>query len=258
MPSSRTHVLGLPVNPFRTLASSWCSQRCTTRCLSLYWILSLEIGCSSRTTADLATFFRVGWMWLLPLRRLSIYYFEHPGPRRICFYKTKEQRVQTQISQELLDKNSIICLQEVHGKDEFLQAIQVLAPRLRLFGTFLLVNENAGGSAFCIQRGLLLEEALVTLRLLVMAAIIFSTFDLGNTVSLLSMSNLNLSLPFCSYVAVRVSFTHWLAYPRRVGFFFGDFNICDPEEGRFNVWNQTFSNGDPGKTAVFYLLSICP
>ena len=32
----------------------------------------------------------------------------------------------------------------------------------------------------------------------------------------------------------------------------GDFNICDPEEGRFHVWNQSFTDGDPGKTAVFH------
>ena len=63
---------------------------------------------------------------------------------------------------KLLDNNNIICLQEVHGKDEFLQAIQVLAPRFRLFGTFLLDNENAGGSAICIHRDLLPEEAIVT------------------------------------------------------------------------------------------------
>ena len=31
-----------------------------------------------------------------------------------------------------------------------------------------------------------------------------------------------------------------------------DFNICDPEEGRFNVWNQTFTDGDPRKTAMFH------
>ena len=34
--------------------------------------------------------------------------------------------------------------------------------------------------------------------------------------------------------------------------FLGDFNICDPEEGRFNVWNQTFTDDDPGKIAVFH------
>ena len=31
----------------------------------------------------------------------------------------------------------------------------------------------------------------------------------------------------------------------------GDFNICEPEEGRFNVWNQTFTDGDAGKAAPF-------
>ena len=41
------------------------------------------------------------------------------------------------------------------------------------------------------------------------------------------------------------------SYPNGVGIILGDFNICDPEEGRFNVWNQTFTDGDPRKTAVF-------
>ena len=36
------------------------------------------------------------------------------------------------------------------------------------------------------------------------------------------------------------------------GIILGDFNICAPEEGRCNVWNQTFIDGDPGKTAVFH------
>ena len=46
---------------------------------------------------------------------------------------------------------------------------------------------------------------------------------------------------------------HWPAYPNGVGILLGDFNICDPEEGRLNVWNQSFTDGDPGKTAVFHL-----
>ena len=37
-----------------------------------------------------------------------------------------------------------------------------------------------------------------------------------------------------------------------MGVILGDFIICDPEEGRFNVWNQSFTDGDPGKTAVFH------
>ena len=37
-----------------------------------------------------------------------------------------------------------------------------------------------------------------------------------------------------------------------MGIILGDFNICDPEEGRFHVWNQTFTDGDPTKTAMFH------
>ena len=54
------------------------------------------------------------------------------------------------------------CLQEVHGKDDFLQANQVLAPRFLFFGTFIPNNENAGGSAICIHKELLFEDAVVT------------------------------------------------------------------------------------------------
>ena len=45
---------------------------------------------------------------------------------------------------------------------------------------------------------------------------------------------------------------HWLSYPNAVGIILGDFNICEPEEGRFNVWNQTFTDGDAGKNAIFH------
>ena len=45
---------------------------------------------------------------------------------------------------------------------------------------------------------------------------------------------------------------YWPAFPSGVGVILGDFNICDPEEGRFKVWNQSFTDGDPGKTAVFH------
>ena len=45
---------------------------------------------------------------------------------------------------------------------------------------------------------------------------------------------------------------HWPAFLHGVGIILGDFNICNPEEGRFNVWNQTFTYGDLGKTAVFH------
>ena len=32
---------------------------------------------------------------------------------------------------------------------------------------------------------------------------------------------------------------HWPSYPNAVGIILGDYNTCEPEERRFNVWNQT-------------------
>ena len=50
---------------------------------------------------------------------------------------------------------------------------------------------------------------------------------------------------------LRLIHPHWAAYPYGVGVILGDFNVCDPE-GRFNVWNQTVTDGDPRKIAVFH------
>ena len=78
------------------------------------------------------------------------------------FSKQKNREFKLKYLKKLFDTNNILCLQEVHGKDEYLQAIQVLAPRFWFFGTFIPVNENAGGSAICIHRDILPEEAIVT------------------------------------------------------------------------------------------------
>ena len=59
------------------------------------------------------------------------------------FSRQRNREFKLKYLKRLLDNNhNMICLQEVHGKDEFFQAIQVLAPRFRLFGSFLLDNEN--------------------------------------------------------------------------------------------------------------------
>ena len=52
----------------------------------------------------------------------------------------------------LARNDDIICLQETHGKDEILQAVQVLFHLFQLFGTFTLNNVNAGGSAMLIHK----------------------------------------------------------------------------------------------------------
>ena len=37
---------------------------------------------------------------------------------------------------------------------------------------------------------------------------------------------------------LRLIAPHWPSYPNAVGVILGDFNICEPEEGRFNVWHR--------------------
>ena len=51
---------------------------------------------------------------------------------------------------------------------------------------------------------------------------------------------------------------HWPLYPEAVGLITVDLNICEPEEGRFNVWNQSFTEGDterPLSSTAFFLMS---
>ena len=62
----------------------------------------------------------------------------------------------------LAKNNDIICLQEPHGKDEFLKAIPVLVPQCRLYDRFIPNNLNAGGSAIRIHKSLLPDGAIVT------------------------------------------------------------------------------------------------
>ena len=157
------------------------------------------------------------------------------------------------ISRNSWTTTTSFCLQEVHGKDEFLQAIQVLAPRFRLFGTFLLDNENAGGSPICIHRDLLSEEAIVTHVVTSQGRDHLVNVRSGR--HSLVIVNVHFEPELTSrQVRGRLCFIRpdWPAFPCGVGVIMGDFNICDKEEGRFNVRNQSFTDGDPGKTGVFH------
>ena len=150
------------------------------------------------------------------------------------------------------ENNYIICLQEIHGKDEFLQAIR-LVPQFRLYGTFIPINLNAGGSAICIHKGLLPSGTMVTHVVTCQGwdhtvniqsgdrnlVVINVHFELD-----LTLRNLRERLRFFT--------AHWPLYPEAHGVITRDFNICEPEEGRFNVWNQTFTDGDTGKAALFH------
>ena len=169
------------------------------------------------------------------------------------FSRQRNRESKLNYLKKLLDQNNIICLQEVHGKDEFLQAIQVLAPRFRLFGTFLPDNENAKGSAICIHRALLSEDAIVTHEVTCQGHDHLVSIRSGQH------SLVIVNVHFEPELTIRqlrgrlgIIHPHRPAYSNGVWVILGDFNICDPEEGRFNVVNQSFTEGDPGKTAVFH------
>ena len=168
------------------------------------------------------------------------------------FSKQKNREFKLKYLKRLFDANNILCLQEVHGKDEYLQAIQVLAPRFPFIVTFILDNENAGGSAISIHRDLLLEEAIVTHLVTCHGRDHLVNIQSGRH-NLVFVINFEPELTLRQLRGrLRLIHPHWLSYPSGVGIILGDFNICDPEEGRFNVWNQTFTDGDPRKTAVFH------
>ena len=141
----------------------------------------------------------------------------------------------------------------MHGKDEFLQAIQVLAPRFRLFGTSLPDDENAGGSAICIHKDLLPEEATVTHLIACRGRDRLVNIRSGRHGLVLSTSISDLNLPCGGCVAGCVLFARaGLFVPVVWAFFLGDSSIYDPEGGQFNVRNQASTDGHPGKTAGFH------
>ena len=49
---------------------------------------------------------------------------------------------------------------------------------------------------------------------------------------------------------LRLITPHWPCYPGAFGVIIGDLNICEPEEGRFNAWNQMFTDCDAGLNLI--------
>ena len=94
--------------------------------------------------------------------RPSMRFVEHKRASWLyCLLTTIQEQKHNHLTR-LARNNDIISLQEAHGKDEFLQAVQILHTQLQLFGTFTLNNVNAGGSAIFIHKNLLPDGATVT------------------------------------------------------------------------------------------------
>ena len=159
------------------------------------------------------------------------------------FSKQKNRDFKLKYLKKLFINNNIVCLQEVHGKDEYLQAIQVLAPRFWFLGAFFPGNENARGSAICSHKDILPEEAIVThlttcqgrdhvvhIQSVRQSLVIVNVHCERERTLRQLRERLHLINP------------HWPSYPNAVGMIWGDFNICDP----------AFTDGDPRKTATFH------
>ena len=127
-----------------------------------------------------------------------------------------------------------------------------------LWYLLFLITKTREDRLSAFTRTFCLRVLLFHMQSLVMAVITLWIFNLGDTTLL--------SHPFCH----RREFWTWTYFAAsawqiafysptlacisqcRLGIILGDINICDPEEGRYNVWNQSFTDGDPGKTAVFH------
>ena len=111
----------------------------------------------------------------------------------------------------------------------------------------LVLLTNAGGSAICIHKDILPGDAVVT-----------------HVVACQGRNHIvNIRSGCRSVVVVNVHFEPELTmtslrerlrhHPTMI---MGEFYICEPEEGKFSVWNQTFTVGDMWKSALFH--SVLP
>ena len=187
---------------------------------------------------------------------LKVVFDVHRGNQGSCWVPPPPRRPpgnrSTATSNDSLTKSDVVCVQETHGKDGFLQTPQVLRTQFRMFGTFMPDNAHAGGSGMFIRKNLLPGRAAVTHEVTYQCRDHIIKVQSGE--SLLVIINVHFD-PGPSLRSLRERLrrlcTHWPRYPQSFGVLNGDFNVCEPEEGRFNVTNQTFAKGDAGKTALF-------
>ena len=143
--------------------------------------------------------------------------------------------------------NDVICLQEIHGKNEFLQNSTI--PAIWHIHTNYL---NAGGSAICIHNSILPDGAMKTRVITCQGREHIVTTHSGTSVLVAVNVHFEPDLTLRSLrERLRLITPHWPCYPAAIGIITGDCNICEPEEGRFNVWNQNIRDGDALKSALF-------
>ena len=98
----------------------------------LFWVILISV-------IHLTTLGGTGWEGCGPLlsEGMRCITWKTRGLVGSVFSKQKKREFKLKYLKRLFDANNILCLQEVHGKDEYIQAFQVLAPRFRFFWYFL-------------------------------------------------------------------------------------------------------------------------
>ena len=111
-------------------------------------------------------------------------------------------------------------------------------------------NVNAGGSAIFIRENLQRDLAVVTHEITCQGRDHIVRIQSGDSVLVIINVHFepDLTLRNLRERLRRITF-HWPRYREGVGMIIGDFNNCECEKGRFNVRNQTFTEGDAGKMA---------
>ena len=132
----------------------------------------------------------------------------------------------------------------------FYKPCRCCTPLFRMIGNFILDNVNAGGSAVLTRKNLLPEHPVVTHEITYQGRDHMVKVRSGESVLVVINVHFepDLSLRNLRERLRRIVF-HWPRKPEGFGIIIGDFNVCEHEEG--SVMNQTFTEGDVGRTALF-------
>ena len=115
--------------------------------------------------------------------------------------------------------------------------------RRRLHGTFVPNNASALGSVICIHKDLVLDGAVISHVITCQGRDHIVTIQSGDCVFVVVNVHFEPVLTLRSLrERLHLITPHWPCYP-------GTFR--EPEEGRFSVWNQNFTDGDAVKTVLF-------
>lgn len=153
------------------------------------------------------------------------------------------------MASQLMLYSDVLCLQETHGTHEYLQATAVIfLSGWILVGPFLADKKNAGG---WVRKSFPSCKEGSNMWSCVMVKITWSLLRSGHGSCTIFLK------PRLTQRELRKRLVHihveWPAYPEGLGVIIGDFDMCEPEEGRLNLVTQTFSEGDPGRTLVLFL-----